>query len=126
MDLTGMNFLFGFIIGSPVRVFIGMPPWLEPSELLLGGGVDYMNISARDINDSLWKFPSLTSALAGSGLCSAQIKYCAEWIDASVEEILGMLNCLGKNYTVSDINSAIVLGMYALCHLYWSVAVTMY
>ena len=35
--LIGMNFLFGFLLGSPVGVFLGMSPWLAPSEILLGG-----------------------------------------------------------------------------------------
>ena len=30
------DFLFGFLLGSPVGVFLGMPLWLAPSEVLLG------------------------------------------------------------------------------------------
>ena len=36
---------------------------------------------------------------------------------AYVDEIFGMLNFLGKNSTVSNIRSAIALGMYYLWHL---------
>ena len=36
MDLIGMNFLFGLLLDSPVGVFLGMPPWLSPSEVLMG------------------------------------------------------------------------------------------
>ena len=32
-----MLFSFGFFLGSPVWVFPGMPPWLAPLEVLLGG-----------------------------------------------------------------------------------------
>ena len=38
----------------------------------------------------------------------------------------GILNCFGKNSTVSDIFSTIVLGMYVLWHLYCSIAGLMY
>ena len=36
MDFIGMRFSFGFLLGSPVGVFLGMPPWLATSEILLG------------------------------------------------------------------------------------------
>ena len=35
-------------------------------------------------------------------------------MEASVDDIFGMINVLGKNSTGSDIHSALVLGMYAL------------
>ena len=43
-----------------------------------------------------------------------------------VEDICGTLICFGKNSTVSDILSALVLGMYALWRLYCSIVFPMY
>ena len=34
-----------------------------------------------------------------------------------MDDIFGMLNCFGKNSTVSDILSALVLVIYALLHM---------
>ena len=76
-----------------------------------------MDISARVLNASLCPCTILPIGLAGAGFCSAKIKSCVEGIVESVEEICGMLNCFGKNSTVSDIFSALVLGMYALCYI---------
>ena len=45
---------------------------------------------------------------------------------ASVDEIFGMLNSLGKNSTVSDILSALALGVYSLFHLYCVMAGPVY
>ena len=48
--------------------------WYAPLTGTLGGAageVSFPNISARDFNASLCEFPSLTSGLAGDGLCSA-------------------------------------------------------
>ena len=81
------------------------------------GGLEFLNIFARVPNASLCPFPSLTSGLAGDIFWSAQIKSCAAWKVASMEEKFGMLNCLGKNSTVSDILYALVLVMYALWHI---------
>ena len=38
------------------------------------GGGSFPNISDRDINYSLWKFPSLTSGMSGAGLFISWIK----------------------------------------------------
>ena len=35
---------------------------------------------------------------------------------ASIDETFGMLNFMGKKSTVSDIRSALVLGVYTSCH----------
>ena len=43
-----------------------------------------------------------------------------------MEDIFGMLNCFGKNSTVSGILSDLVLCMYALWHLKCSVSGRMY
>ena len=83
----------------------------------IAGEVDFPNIYASDPNASLCAF-TVTGGLAGSGLFSAWIKYCAEWIVASVEEIFGMLILGGGgDYTVSEIRSALVLGIHALCNM---------
>ena len=37
MALIGMQLPFALFLGSPVGVFLGMPPWLAPSEVLMGG-----------------------------------------------------------------------------------------
>ena len=37
---------------------------------------------------------------------------------ASVDGIFGMLNILGGNYPVSKIRFALILVMFALCHLF--------
>ena len=47
--------------------------WHAPLTVTLGGTageVAFPNISARDLNYSLCEFPSVTSSLAGAGLCS--------------------------------------------------------
>ena len=43
-----------------------------------------------------------------------------------MEDIFGMLNCLGGNSTVSNIISALVLAIYDLCYLYCSTHGPMY
>ena len=73
-------------------------------------GVAFLNIYTRDINASLCALPILTCGIYGAGLCSAKIKSCVEWFFASVEDICVMLNCFGKNSTVSDIISALFWG----------------
>ena len=50
MAFIGIHFSFGLFIGSPVGVFLGIPPWLSPSEVLLGGLL-------------LWIFPLVTSII---------------------------------------------------------------
>ena len=40
-----------------------------------------------------------------------------ELIVVSVEKTFGMLNVLGGGSTLSDTHSAIIFGIYALCHL---------
>ena len=42
------------------------------------GGLDFLNISARVFNASVFPFPNLTSGLSGAGLYSAYIKSYAE------------------------------------------------
>ena len=37
--LIGMHFSFGLFLGSTLWVSIGLPPWLAPSEVLLGGWI---------------------------------------------------------------------------------------
>ena len=91
--------------------------WYTPLTGNLGGtagGVAVLNISARGLNPSLCAFPNFTSGLGVAGLCGAFFKSCAARIVASAEEIFGVLNCCGKNYTVSDIRSALVFRMHAL------------
>ena len=94
--------------------------WYAPLTGNIGGTageVAFPNISTRDLNDSLCEFPSVTSGIYGAGLCIAQIKSCVASIVAYVEDIFGMLIILGVNYTVSDIRSTLVLGIYSLWHL---------
>ena len=81
------------------------------------GEVAFPNISARDINDYFCAFPSVTSAMSGAIFFSELIKSCAELIVESMEEFLGMLNVLVEKYTVFEISSALVLGMYDLWNL---------
>ena len=48
--------------------------WYAPLTGTLGGttgGVDFLNISDRDINDYLCDFPSLASGIDGAGFCIA-------------------------------------------------------
>ena len=52
-----------------------------------------MNISARYLNASWREFTNFTSGISGDGFFSA---YIAEQIVASMEEIIGMLNCCEK------------------------------
>ena len=77
----------------------------------------FLNISTRDLNASLCAFPILTSDFPGDGLCGANIKSYETQTVASMEDICGMLNCFGKNSIVSDIISALVLGLLALWNL---------
>ena len=63
----------------------------------IAGEVAFMNIPSRDINASLCAFTSVSSGLAGSGLCSTLIKSYAVWTVASAEDIVGMPNRFGKN-----------------------------
>ena len=109
------EFSFGIFHILPVRVSLGMLPNGNPWRYCWG--VAFLNFSARDINASLCEFPILPSGISIAGLCSVKIKSCAVWIVASVEEMFGMMNYLGRNSTVSDITSALDSGMYALWHL---------
>ena len=43
---------------------------------ITAGGLDFLNISDRDINASLCVFNCLNSVISGAGLCSEYIKYC--------------------------------------------------
>ena len=70
--------------------------------------VDVPNISDRYINASLCEFLSVTSGIECDGFCSF-VEY--------TDDIFGMLDLLGGNSAVSDICYALVLGIYALCHL---------
>ena len=81
------------------------------------GGIAFLDISIRDINKSLCEFPCVTIGISGAELCSKKIISCATLIVVFVEEICGMLNCFGKNYTFSEISSTHVFGMYALWNL---------
>ena len=83
----------------------------------ISGEVNLSNIFARGINASLCAFTSVTSGLAGAKIFSACIRSCASQMEESVDEIFGMLHFLGKNSTVSEICSALVLGVYTLWHL---------
>ena len=82
-----------------------------------GGGGVFLNISARVINTSLYAFPIFTSGVPGYGFCIAWIKSCGALSVASAEDICGMLNWFRGNSTVSNILTALVLGMYVLWHL---------
>ena len=78
------------------------------------GEVGFPNIYARYINASFCTFTSVNIGLAGAGFFIAWIKSCASLIVSSVDENFGMLDFLGGNSTVSEIRSALVLGMYVL------------
>ena len=43
-----------------------------------------------------------------------------------MEDIGGMLNYFGGNFTVSDIRSALILVIYDTWHVYWSISGPMY
>ena len=77
------------------------------------GGFVLLSIFARVLNSSFCPLPILTRGLAGAGFCSAYIKSCASQKFASMEDIYGMLNFFGGNFTVFDILSALVLEVYA-------------
>ena len=47
-------------------------------------------------------------------------------MEESIDDIFGMLNIIGKKYTVSDIRSDPVLGVYVIWKMYCSVAGQMY
>ena len=112
VDLIGTNFNLGVFLVKLLEFFL-----VCPLTGILGvnyGGVDFPNISAWDINDSLCVFTSVNSGLTGAGFCSAWIESCVAWMVASMVEIFGMLNCLGGNSTMSDIRSDLVLGYVCL------------
>ena len=69
------------------------------------------NILDSDLRASVWESTIVNSVIDGTGLRRALINSCADRMAASVDDIFGMLYFLGKNYTVSDIFSAIVLGI---------------
>ena len=83
----------------------------------LSGEVPLSNMFTKDINASLCEFTSVTSGLAGSVFYSAQIRSCAAWTTASVDDILRILKLMGKNSTMSKIRSALIIWMYYLWHL---------
>ena len=60
------------------------------------GDIAFPNISARYLNAHFFEFTIITSGLSGAGLCITRIKSYAASIVASVEEIFGMLEFLGK------------------------------
>ena len=94
--------------------------WYAPLTGTLGGtagGFAFLNISAGVLNVSVCPFPSLTSGISGDGFCSALIEYRLAWNVAYVEDICGMLIFLGGNSSVSNILSALLLGVYSLFHL---------
>ena len=70
-----------------------------------------LNIIARDLSDSMWEFTSVTSGLAGAGCFRAQIKSYVAWMNTSVDDIFGILYFGGKKSTISEIISALVLGI---------------
>ena len=74
----------------------------------------FVKTIATDINASLCAFPNATSGISGDGFCSALIIYCEAWMSASLDDIFGMLNYMGNNYTISEIRSALILGIYVL------------
>ena len=97
---------YGFIIWFYSLFTCWSFSWYPPSTGTIGGTsgeVAFTNISARDLNDSLCEFTIMTSMLAGSGFCSAWIKYYAAWIVASVEDIFWHVKCFGRKiYCVWD------------------------
>ena len=58
----------------------------------------------------------MTSGQIGAEFFSELIKPLVELIVEYVDEIVGMLHFMGNNSNVSDIRSALVLGVYASCH----------
>ena len=63
------EFLFGFLLGSPVGIFLGMPPLTGTLEGT-AGDIAFTNIFASDLNASLCEFPGATIGIAGSGFYS--------------------------------------------------------
>ena len=58
----------------------------------------------------------MTSGLAGDGFLGQKLNTVHHEL-LYLGRISGMLNFLGENPTVSDIRSALVLGMYVLCNM---------
>ena len=85
--------------------------------VVLSRGLVLLNIPTSFFSADVRVSPTVTSGLAGAGFCRPQIKSCAAWMSASVEDIFGMLNSLGKNPTVSAILSVLFLVLYILCCL---------
>ena len=73
--------------------------------------VAFSDILCSTLRDYVWEYPIVTNVIDGAELRRSQIKSCAEKMDASVDDIFDMLNFGGKNSTVSEILSALVLGM---------------
>ena len=69
MYLIGMQFSFGFYLGSPVGVSLEMP-FLNGTLIGTDGGFAFLNIPARFLNSALCPLSSLTSGIDGAGLCS--------------------------------------------------------
>ena len=80
-------------------------------------GVALSNISAWDINASVWESTSMDSGLSDATVFRACINSCATWMVASVDDIFGMLYFEGKNSTVTKTFYALVLGIKYLWHL---------
>ena len=66
--------------------------------------------------------------MVGSVFWSAWIKFCAEWIVTSVEDIFGMLNFGGGGYCVWDFFHLLFWGCmpYVICSVSWMVQWTIW
>ena len=69
-------FLIGFFAWFTCWIFYGYASFIG-TLIFSAREVDLPESSARDINASLFVYPSVTSVLEGSGFCSALIKSCA-------------------------------------------------
>ena len=123
---------FSLLLGAPAEILLGWIFLLFFSGLTCWSYSGYyfsiitLGVSAKEVdkkkllgisNSYLCEFSSLTSGMEGAGFCSSRIKSCTALMTESVDENFGMINLLGKNSTVSEICSALVLGMYDLCNL---------
>ena len=110
---------YGFLI-----VFFLFTCWsfygYASSIVILGvsaGEVAFPKVSDRDLNALFFHLLVWLLGWQVLDFVVHELDIVSAWMVSYVADIFGMLNLLGGIFTVSEICSALVLGMHALCHL---------